>query len=79
MTTEQLPNGVIVCLAPGAELTDDERNTLVEYFDFLCDRKAIEAQYQGAERDAQLNELRATYEAAHAIHVAQVADEESVR
>ncbi len=52
MTTERLPNGVIVCLAPGAELTDDERNTLVEYFDFLRDRKAIEAQCQGAESEA---------------------------
>lgn len=69
MTTERLPNGVIVCLAPGAELTDDERNTLVEYFDFLRDRKAIEAQCQGAERDARLDELRATYEAAHDAHM----------
>lgn len=66
---EVLPGGIIACLKPGATLTDDDRAALTEFAQFLADRRAIEAQYTGPERDAKLDELRDTYETAHDAHM----------
>lgn len=62
---EQLPNGVIACLRPGATLTDDERQTIMEFAEFLREHKAITEQYDGDERAAKHAELVARYETKH--------------
>lgn len=64
--TEHLPDGVIVCLHPGAEpLTDEEKEALAEFVRWKRESDAINAQYQGAEREAKLTALREAYEAAN--------------
>lgn len=59
-------DGAIVCLRSGAKLTDEDRQTIREFRDFLRAHKEITQQHpEGPEREAKLAELVAAYEAEH--------------
>lgn len=61
----EVVDGAIVCMKPGTKLTDDDRQTIREFAEFLRARKEITDQYEGDERQAKLAELTARYEAEH--------------
>lgn len=63
----EVVDGAIVCMKPGAKLTDEDRQAIRDFHEFLREHKAIKDQYpEGPERDAALAELTARYEAGHA-------------
>lgn len=61
----EVVDGMIVCMKPGATLSNEDRATLAEFQEFLRARKEITEQYEGDEQKAKLAELTAHYEAAY--------------
>ena len=61
----EVVDGAIVCMKPGATLSNEDRQTIREFQEFLRARKEITEQYEGDEQKAKLAELAATYEAKH--------------